>query len=469
MIYQDRAELYLNLEEAISVSKGRIRIKNAELIKEKFIDDLVETLCLCNDQGVKDKVFEIIWLTAQELGVHSSSIQKFYEARGKGKVKGFTVPAINLRGLTYDLARAVIKTAIKTNAGAFIFEIARSEIGYTNQRPQEYAGVCIASAIKEGYKGPIFIQGDHFQVNPKKYKENPEREIEGLKDLIVEAIQHGFYNIDIDSSTLVDLSQPGIKEQQRLNFEVAGEMTKFIRQIQPKGLDISIGAEIGEVGGKNSTPEELDAFMEGYLEVIGDLKGISKISVQTGTTHGGVVLPDGSVAKVKLDFDTLATLSKLAREKYKLSGAVQHGASTLPPEAFHKFPETETAEVHLATEFQNMIFDSKYFPQDLKEKIYTWIRENLSGEREEGQTDEQFYYKTRKKVFGPFKKELMSLPEDIRAKIREELEAKFEFLFKELRINNTKEMVEKFVKAKKLPCPQRRFIKKELEKFEGGE
>ncbi|MCM8779077.1 MAG: class II fructose-bisphosphate aldolase [Candidatus Omnitrophica bacterium] len=469
MIYQEKAELYLNLEEAISVTRGKIKIKNAQLIKEKFIDDLVETLCLSSEQEVKDKVFEILWSLAQEAGVFPFSIQKLYEARGRGKVGGFTVPAINLRGLTYDLARAVIRTAMKTDAGAFIFEIARSEIGYTDQRPQEYAGVCIASAIKEGYRGPIFIQGDHFQVNAKKYKENPEKELQGLRELIREAVQHGFYNIDIDSSTLVDLSQPTVKEQQRLNFEIAGEMTKLIREIQPRGLDISLGAEIGEVGGKNSTPEELMGFMEGYLEFIGELKGISKISVQTGTTHGGVVLPDGTVAKVKLDFDTLKTLSQLAREKYKLAGAVQHGASTLPPEAFHKFPETETAEVHLATEFQNMIFDSKHFPQDLKERIYSWIRENLSGEREEGQTDEQFYYKTRKKAFGQFKKELMSLSADIRSRMREELEAKFEFLFKELRVTDTKEIVEKFVKPKKLPCPQKREVKKEVEKFEGGE
>ncbi|MCM8783931.1 MAG: class II fructose-bisphosphate aldolase [Candidatus Omnitrophica bacterium] len=483
MVYQEESELYLNLEEAIRLGREkRIKIKDSALIKEKFIDDLVETLCLSGEQGVRDRAFEIIWLTAQELGIYPSSIQKLYEARGKGKVKGFTVPAINLRGLTYDLARAVIRTAIKTNAGAFIFEIARSEIGYTQQRPGEYAGVCIAAAIKEGYKGPIFIQGDHFQINAKKYKENPSKEVEGLKELIVEAVHYGFYNIDIDSSTLVDLSKSTIKEQQRLNFELAGEMTRFMREIQPKGLDISIGAEIGEVGGKNSTPEELDGFMEGYLEFIGDLKGISKISVQTGTSHGGVVLPDGTVAKVKLDFDTLRTLSQLARDKYKLAGAVQHGASTLPQEAFHKFPETETAEVHLATEFQNMIFDSKYFPSELREKIYAWIRENLSNEREEGQTDEQFYYKTRKKAFGPFKKELLNLPENIRAEIRKEIENKFEFLFKELRVTGTKEIVERFIKVKKFSCPKKIVMIKEhnsatktdslhrtYDEFEGGE
>jgi fructose/tagatose bisphosphate aldolase len=468
MIFQELSELYLNLGDAVTVSKGKLKIKDTRLIENKFIDELVENLALGVSQDIKDKAFEIIWTSARELGIYPYSIQKFYEARGKGKLNGFTVPAVNLRGLTYDLARAAFKTALKVNTGAFIFEIARSEIGYTAQRPQEYTGVCLAAAIKEGYRGPVFIQGDHFQVNAKKYKEDPAKEIQGLKDLIFEAVNHGFYNIDIDSSTLVDLDKPTAKEEQFLNFKISAEMTRYIREIQPKGVDVSVGAEIGEVGFKNSTPEELNAFMEGYIETTGDIKGISKISVQTGTSHGGVVLPDGSVAKVKLDFDTLKILSELARKKYRMCGAVQHGASTLPAEAFHKFPETETAEVHLATEFQNMIFESPSFPHDLKEKIYAWIRENLAAEREKEQTDEQFYYKTRKKVFGPFKKDLMYLPEDVRAKIRGEMEAKFEFLFKELRIIDIKDAVVKFTKAKKLPCPGK-IEAKEHEKFEGGE
>lgn len=471
MVYGGTKELYLNLGEAITVTKGRIKIRDIALLREEFIEELVDNLALSEEQGIRDICFEIIWELAQAHQIYPSSIQSLYEARGKGKIAGFTVPAINLRGLTYDLARAVIRTALKTDAGAFIFEIARSEIGYTDQRPQQYSGLCLAAAIKEGFSGPIFLQGDHFQLNLKKYKEDPTKEISLLRDLIYEAVNAGFYNIDIDSSTLVDLSKSSIKEQQQLNFEIAAEMTKYIREIQPKPLEISVGAEIGEVGGKNSTPQELDAFMQGYLEQLEKLevvKGISKISVQTGTTHGGVVLPSGEVAKVKLDFDTLATLSKISREKYQLAGAVQHGASTLPAEAFHKFPEVETAEVHLATEFQNMIYESKFFPQELREKIYNWIKENLAGERQPEQTEEQFIYKTRKKAFGPFKKDLMSLPEEIRAKIRDELEAKFEFLFKELRLANTKALVNKFIKPKKLPCPKPGATKVR-EQFIGGE
>ncbi|MDP3142859.1 MAG: class II fructose-bisphosphate aldolase, partial [Candidatus Omnitrophota bacterium] len=404
----------------------------------KSIDKLVSELVLTEDFKIKQKLLNKIARMAQGKRIYLASINDLYLARGRKEMSGFTVPAINLRGLTYHLARAIFRTAKRNNVGPFIFEIAKSEMGYTNQRPAEYTGVCLAAAIKEGYSGPVFIQGDHFQVNAKKYAADPKKEINGIKELIGEAIGNGFYNIDIDSSTVVDLSKEDIKEQQRANFEICAQLTKFIRSIQPNNINVSVGGEIGEVGGKNSTIEDLRAFIDGYKECLSKgMEGISKISIQTGTSHGGVVLPDGTIAKVKLDFDTLKTLSAAARDEYGLAGAVQHGASTLPSEAFHHFPETETAEVHLATEFQNMIYESKFLPSDLKQDIYNWLKKNSAEEREEGQTDEQFIYKTRKKALGPFKPQLMGLPEDIRESIGRELEAKFEFLFKQLKVFGT--------------------------------
>jgi hypothetical protein len=162
------------------------------------------------------------------------------------------------------------------------------------------------------------------------------------------------------------------------------------------------------------------------------------------------VLPDGSVAKVKLDFDTLKNLSNIARDEFGMAGAVQHGASTLPPEAFGKFAEAEAAEVHLATEFQNMIYDSKEFPEELRDKAYKWIKENMAGEKKKDQTEEQFIYKSRKKALGPFKKDIWSLPQEKRDKLAGEVEEKFDFLFEKLNIKDTKPLVLKHVKAKKV-------------------
>jgi fructose/tagatose bisphosphate aldolase len=412
---------------------------------EKTAIELVMEDNVAKKRQLAKKIFD----NAYEEGIYPSSIHDFYMARGRGKFGGFTVPAINLRSMTYDLARAIFRVGEKNGSGAFIFEIARSEIGYTDQAPIEYASMVLAAAIRESYSGPVFIQGDHFQVNVAKFKENPDKEIESLQALIGDVISSGFYNIDIDSSTLVDVSKPDLKEQQRLNYEVCARLTKVIRRVESRGITISVGGEIGEIGHQNSTPEDLHAFMAGLEDKLDKgLAGISKISVQTGTTHGGVVLPDGSIAQIKLDFNTLKTLSEIARREYGLAGAVQHGASTLPPEAFNKFVECGTAEVHLATAFQNMIYESEHFPEDLKKRMYEWLRVNVAIEAKQGETEEQFIYKTRKKALGQFKKEIMGLPQQTRDAIAAEIETKFDFLFKQLNVVNKRALVNKYCTRK---------------------
>jgi fructose/tagatose bisphosphate aldolase len=409
------------------------------------IEETAMELVLTEDPAKKRQIAKKILDVAVDEGAYPSSIHEFYLARGRGEFGGFTIPAINLRSMTYDLARSIFRVAKKNNSGSFVLEIARSEIGYTDQSPLEYSGMVLAAAVKERYSGPVFIQGDHFQANAAKFKENPEKETQALQNLIADAISSGFYNIDIDSSTLVDLSKPDLKTQQFLNYDVCSKLVQFVRRIEPKGTTVSVGGEIGEIGHQNSTPEDLRAFMTGLRDRLPkEFTSISKISVQTGTTHGGVVLPNGTIAQVNLDFDTLKTLSEMARREYGLAGAVQHGASTLPPEAFHRFPECETAEVHLATEFQNMIYDSKHFPADLKKRIYEWLKINAANEAKQGETEEQFLYKTRKKALGPFKKEIMGLSPEIREAIAREIESKFDLLFKQLKAVNNKVLVEKY-------------------------
>jgi fructose/tagatose bisphosphate aldolase len=252
------------------------------------------------------------------------------------------------------------------------------------------------------------------------------------------------------------LSKLTIDDQQKLNYEICALFTKFIRELQPNGIEISIGGEIGEVGGKNSTPEELHAFMQGYVSQIQELTGLSKISIQTGTTHGGVVLPDGSIAKAKINFDTLKELSQIARTEFGMAGAVQHGASTLPKDAFYRFPEAECAEIHLATQFQNVVYD--YLPPALKEEIYVWLHKNCADEKKLEQTDDQFIYKTRKKAFSPFKRQIHSLPRDSRDKISRALEEEFSFLFEKLNIKDTKVLVDKHVNPIRLEKKKEEFL-----------
>ncbi len=296
------------------------------------------------------------------------------------------MPAINIRAQTFDMARTVYETAAASDVGAVILELARSEQTYTFQRPIDYATAVLAGAVAAGWQGPVFIQGDHYQFNMKKYQADPEAMTEEIRRACRLAVEAGYRNIDIDSSTLVDLAKPTVDDQQRENYVRAAELTALIRSLETDDT-ISVGGEIGEVGKENSTEAELVAYLEGYRRELDRLApgalGISKVSVQTGTSHGGVPLPDGSVAEVKLDFDVLRRLGEVARS-HGLAGAVQHGASTLPEELFHRFPAVETAEIHLATGFQNALFEHPAFPAELHREIESFCFEQRARRAEAG-------------------------------------------------------------------------------------
>lgn len=433
---------------AVMLIPGGVSVRDSSRLRGPATDQLVWQ-AVFGEAADRDAARWLLWELAQVTGARPASINGLYLARGRGECSGFTVPAINVRMMAYDTARAVFRAAKAGRAGAIILEIARSEIAYTEQRPAEYVSVLIAAALREGYTQPLFIQGDHCQVNHKKYHVDPEGEVGEVKKLIAEEVGAGFYNIDVDTSTLVDLDQATLEEQQRANFERAAEITSFIRGLEPDGVTVSVGAEIGEVGMKNSTVDELRAFMGGYNATMQQYggEGISKISVQTGTSHGGVVLPDGRIADVKIDIEALSALSRVAREEYGLAGAVQHGASTLPANAFGNFPRVETCEIHLATNFQNIIFDHPALPADLRRQMLGWLDDNAQGERKAGDSDEQFYYKTRKKAIGPFKRDVWSLPADVRGAIAGDLEKMFAFLFEQLNVNGTADLVDRFIQA----------------------
>jgi fructose/tagatose bisphosphate aldolase len=422
------------------------RLRDAGNVRA-HIDDIVRLAVFSTDAEEQALARYAIHAAAPQLGAVPSSIQGLYAARGRGEVHGFTVPAVNIRGMAYDMSRALFRAMQATNATATVFELARSEMGYTYQEPAEIAAVVLAAAIAEGYQGPVFIQGDHFQANAKKFATDPEGETHALEALIRKAIDAQFYCIDIDASTLVDLSFERVADQQAPNAKLTARLAKLVRGLQPKGVDISIGGEIGEVGKYNSTVEELVAYVDGFRDIVGSgFLGISKVSVQTGTSHGGIPLPDGTIAKVAIDFETLNKLSQVARERYGMAGAVQHGASTLPDELFHRFPEEETAEIHLATGFQNIVMDHPSFPADLLEEMRQYSNRELADERSAGETDIQFFYKTRKKAWGPFKRQTWDLPADIRTGLGAELQAKFEFLIRQLKADGMRETTLRYVK-----------------------
>jgi fructose/tagatose bisphosphate aldolase len=450
-------DLVASLDGIARIQGSRLLVDDASRLRGEAIDRLVFEAVFNPEESLRDAARWLIWGASQALGCGSASIHELYMARGRGEfpATAFTVPAINVRASAYLVARQAFTAALERDAGGVIFEIAKSEMAYTEQRPAEYASVILAAAIRSSWVGPVFLQGDHFQFNATKWAEDPGVEMSGLKQLTSEAVAAGFCNIDIDSSTLVDLSQPTPAAEQLVNVSNTVELTALIRAIEPDGVTISIGGEIGEVGKANSTEGELRAYLDGYFGTLhgSGLPGLSKVSVQTGTSHGGVVLPDGSVAEVMVDFGTLKRLSTVARDEYGLAGAVQHGASTLPEEAFHHFPTNGTAEIHLATGFQNILYDEGGLPDDLRAEMMGWCLANCPDERKADETDEQFLYKTRKKALGPFKRALWTLPREAEERIGANLHTKFGLLFDHLGGAGTRSLVDRHVSIPDQPRP----------------
>ncbi len=353
----------------------------------------------------------------------ASSVYKLYSAFAESKISGFTIPAINLRTLTFDTASIIFRLAMKKNIGPFIFEIAPSEMEYTKQCPNDFSADILKAAEAENYQGPIFIQGDHFHV---------EKDIGKIKTLLKDSIEAGFYNIDIDASSL-ELTE---------NYKITALLTRYIRSIQPKNITIAIGAEVNHIGGANTTIGEFEQFIEGYSSEIKTMNvlGISKISIQTGSSHGGTPLADGSLAQVHIDFDLIKKIGDLAKNKYHLAGVVQHGASTLPMECFDEFQKNNTLEIHLSTGLQNIVFD--HLPSDLKEKMYQWISGNYHDEE---LTREQLIYKERKRSLGQFKDDILSLSKDEKQPILENLEAFLYNIFERLNIFNTDRLIKNYI------------------------
>ena len=223
-------------------------------------------------------------------------------------------------------------------------------------------------------------------------------------------------------------------------------------------MTVSIGGEIGEVGKSNSTEAELRAYLDTYrneLAAMGDddMAQISKVSIQTGTSHGGVPLPDGSIAQVKIDFDTMRRLSTVARERVRARrlrparrvDAARGGVRPLPGQRDSGDPPRDRLPEHPLRRRR-----AAGRPPRRDDGL---VRGELRRRAQGGETEEQFLYKTRKKAIGPFKRRLWELPAAAQDAIGGHLGAKFGQLFDALQIAGTRALVERFVTPVALPRP----------------
>jgi fructose/tagatose bisphosphate aldolase len=396
------------LLSAFSVSGDRVAVLDPKLLRADI--GVLPEIAAFGGEPARFAAHRLALALAYASGIFPASIDALYAQMGRGACRQFTVPAMNMRAVAYESARGVFRAMAEHRVAAAIFELSRGEIGFTGQRPHEYACAILCAAIKEGHRGPIFLQGDHFQISASRYAIDPDVEKNAVKALIAEAVNAGFYNIDIDASTLVDLSFTDVAKQQELNARLTAELAIFTRSIEPDGVSVSLGGEIGEVGEENSTMVEVEAYLTGVRARLPEgMRGLSKLSIQSGTRHGGNVLPDGSFGDMNVDFALISKLTAACRQTDKLAGSVQHGASMLSLEKISNLPAADCIEVHLAAAFLNAVYAE--LPAELVTKADDWAKKTHGDEWKADWTEAQFLHHARRYPIGPFKREWWSATE----------------------------------------------------------
>jgi hypothetical protein len=96
----------MGLENVIAVGKDGIEIKDMQGLRQ-MLDTLIYDAVFAEEEE-KPARLTLVKEIAKAAGAVPASIQGLYEEMGRA-YPGFTVPAINIRGLAYDSARAVLE------------------------------------------------------------------------------------------------------------------------------------------------------------------------------------------------------------------------------------------------------------------------------------------------------------------------------------------------------------------------
>lgn len=389
---------------------------------DKDISTLAFDASVSDNPDVKQAAIRAINEIADQLKIIAGSNTAFYDEKAEGKHQFFTVPAVNSRMVTFHTIRAAVKVADALQLPHIVFELALSEVGYTAQQKDEYAALVKAAYISLGITNrEIYLQADHYQFDPKKYAEDSTKEMQRIKDAVVKALENGVYNIDIDASKFETAdSKKSDRDNQAENARLTAEIFHFIRQYEREHqlpCVVSIGGEVGEVGGENTKYRQVNAYLELLHEHAQELgsgneKGLSKISINVGSAHGGLRGPDGRpLDTVPLDFTAHHDLYMLGKDpmnpgKHVLP--VQHGASTLPKNYFPLFPAMHVAEIHLATGFQDVVWDTiEKEDSALFQKMKSLVLEKLGDKVAKHETEAIGLVKERKNITQYVKRDLL--------------------------------------------------------------
>lgn len=350
------------------------------------------------------------------------------------------VMAANIR-ITHS-TRGIMMAAKELDA-AVIFEIAKSEIGYTAQRPKEFYDMIVKTAQELEFDVPYVIHGDHITI-----KENTPEAVKGGEDLIKEEIAAGFTSYAIDASHNFDVEAATVAEQLADNIDITTKLAGLIPE--EAGLEVEVG-EVGKVDKKTgekalTSVEEAETFVKAIKDA-----GFSPnlLATNNGTAHGNIYDASGNIVEqVGIDIDRTKAIAD-AIAPYGVFVA-QHGITGTPLNLMHLLIGAGVFKGNVGTNWQNIALET--MPADLVARMEEWTLSSKHAEKMKAKkpriSEKELCGKNIKHSIKEFKKEIDSLPADAVAKVDEASKASAMGFFKAFKAEGTASKVRKFIEGK---------------------
>ncbi|MBU0761434.1 MAG: class II fructose-bisphosphate aldolase [Candidatus Altiarchaeota archaeon] len=354
--------------------------------------------------------------------------------------KGCIVMATNIR-ITHS-ARGIMLAAKELDA-AVMFEIAKSEIGYTDQPPKEFVRNIEQIAQEVEFNQPYVIHGDHIGI-----KENTSEAVGAGEKLIKDMLDAGFTSFAIDASHNFDVGAPTVRQQLRDNIEITCKLAKLIPE--QAGLEV----EVGEVGKKDpKTGEKALTTVEEaktYIQAIKDAGfNPNLIATNNGTAHGNTYDVNGNlVEQVGIDIErTKAIADAIAPFGTYVA---QHGITGTPLNMMHLLIGAGVLKGNVGTNWQNVALDS--MPHDLVSRMEDWTLKSPHAEKmkakKPGISRNELVGKNIKNAIKVFKPEIDALSGDDRAKVDEATKNSALAFFKAFKAEGTASAVREYIEGK---------------------
>ena len=187
------------------------------------------------------------------------------------------------------------------------------------------------------------------------------------------AIAAGYRNIDIDSSTLVDLSQPDVDERAARELRPRRRADRADPGARARRASRSASAARSARSARRTRPTpSCGPTSTGYRrELDRAAPGADRASARSASRPAPATAACRCpTAASPRSSSTSRSFASSARSPASTAWPAPSSTArrTLPDELFHHFPAVETAEIHLATGFQNALFEHPAFPAELHQR-----------------------------------------------------------------------------------------------------